>query len=321
MHVVQRVPRRMQRKTYLASERQVVNNVGVGSGTRYNYSGLGEVDGMFNFGKMFSRAFTFKKHSFDFKNILGAAGSVIGTIGTGGIGQLVAPGQFGAHGKVAGFIGGTLVPVAGLLPKKFTGMTASERLGSDVALAVGLTVAGGYALAPMLPAIGGAIASGASSVGSGLMSIFSGSGSGLMSMVGKLFGGGGGQQQGGVDYGPGQPTADQLMEQARINQAQQAAYAAQTAMYQPGGYSPSIPFVGDQYAGAVAAAPSSGSYGDLRTPYTAIQEDGTQVQVNPATGQIVQAGIIPDLSPTTWLAIGGVTLVGWYFMSGSKSNN
>jgi len=297
-------------------ERQVVNGVGLGSGTRYP-TGLGEVDGLFNIGKMFTRMFTFKKHSFDFKNILGAVGSVIGTIGTGGIGTILAPKEFGAHGKVAGFIGGTTVPLAGLLPQKWTGMTASQRLGSDVALAVGATVAGGYMLAPMLPAIGSGIASG----GSGLMSMFSGAGSGLMSMFGgvtKMFGGGGQQQQ--QQGGMTQAEYDAMQAQAQ----QQAAYDAQVRqqqaqMYQPNAaYGSGVPISYVPETGQPSMTGMNASYGDLRTPYTGVTQNGEQVQVDPRTGQVISEG----MSTGMMIAIGGVTvLAGWYLMSGNKSNN
>jgi len=379
MHIIQRVPSRVKKKMYLASERQVVNNVGVGSGARYNYSGLGEVDGMFNIGKMFTRMFTFKKHSFDYKNIIAGVGSVVGTIATGPIGQIVKPGMFSQHSKASQFVGGLVTPYNAFLPTKLTGLTHAEMTGSYVGLATAAVIGGGMVLAPMMAGgaaaaeTGGMMAAGSGvlapvaeaaeassfftlpsvvstgstlmSAGSGVLapvaesgfmatagSVLSTVGSGIASvakavlptMLTSMFGGGGGgqQQQGGMT----QAEYDAQQKAAYDAGQQQAAYdaqirAQQNQMYMPGGYNPSIPFVGDQYAGAVAATPSSGSYGDLRTPYTAIQEDGTQVQVDPATGQIVQAGIIPDLSPTTWLAIGGVTLVGWYFMSGNKSTN
>lgn len=298
MHIVQRVPRRVQRKMYLASERQVVNG-----------EGLGDLEGMFNIGKMFTRMFTFKKHSFDFKNILSAAGSVVLTGATLGL----APKISSQKSKASEFVGGTIVPVAALLPKKLTGMTNTQRTGGYVTLAVGAAVAGGMTLAPMLPSL--------STIGS-FMSSAGGFLKGGMSLLGGMFGGGSQQQpqQGGMT----QAEYDAMQAQAQA-QAQYEAQvrAQQAAMYQPGGYAPSIPFIDEQYSGAGQPSMTgmNASYGDLRTPYTAIQEDGTQVQVDPQTGQIVQAGIIPDLSPATWLMLGGTTLVGWYLMSGSKSTN
>lgn len=303
MHVVQRVPRRVQRKMYLASERQVVNGVG-----------LGDLEGMFNFGKMFTRMFHFTPRSFQLKNIAGAIGSIALTGATLGL----APKISSAHSKVAKIVGyaemAAAAVVGGVIAAPMIG--GALGIGGVAATGTGLTV--GAEAAGTVAATGGGFLSTAgsvlSSVGSGFMTVMK-----ALPVVGQLMGGGGGsQQQQGVDYGPGQPTADQLAQQAAYD-AQVRAQQAQ--MYQPGGYNPSIPFVANQYSGAVAAAPASGLYGDLRTPYTAIQEDGTQVQVDPATGKVIQAGMIPDLSPTTWLAIGGATLIGWYFMSGSKSNN
>jgi hypothetical protein len=308
MHIVQRVPRRVQRKMYLASERQVVNGVG-----------LGDLEGMFNIGKMFTRMFHFTPRSFQLKNIAGAIGSVALTGATLGL----APKISSAHSKVAKIVGyaemAAAAVVGGVIAAPMIG--GALGIGGVAATGTGLTV-GAEAAAGTVAASGGIM----STIGSGIMSV----GSGLMTamqalpVIGQLMGGGGSpqQQQGGMT----QAEYDAMQAQAQIQAQQQAAYDAQVRgqqnqMYLPGGYRPSIPFVGDQYSGAVASAPSSGAYGDLRTPYTAIQEDGTQVQVNPATGQIIQAGMIPDLSPTTWLAIGGATLIGWYVMSGSKSNN
>jgi hypothetical protein len=85
----------------------------------------------------------------------------------------------------------------------------------------------------------------------------------------------------------------------------------------PGGYVPNIPYTTPQYAGApITSAGDSGSgYGDLRSPYTLTSEDGqTQTQVDPRTGQVMQASMFPDLSITTWLIVGGVALAGLYVM-------
>jgi hypothetical protein len=61
------------------------------------------------------------------------------------------------------------------------------------------------------------------------------------------------------------------------------------------------------------------SYGDLRSPYTAIAEDGSTVQIDPRTGQVV---LSEGLSIPMMVGIGGVAvLAGWYFMSDSKVSN
>lgn len=310
MHVVQRVPRRIQRRMHSPYERVTINGVG-----------LGEVDGMFNIGKMFTRMFTFKKHSFDFKNILGATGSVIGTIGTGGIGTIVAPKQFGAHGKVAGFIGGSVVPVAALLPQKLTGMTASQRLGGYVSLAamaaVGAAVAA-PAIGAALPSLG-TMGSGLMSFGSTAMKFLGGAGSGLMSMFGGGGGGGAQQsQQGGMtqaEYDAQQQTIYNQQQAQTVYDAQVRAQQAQ--MYQPVSYVPETGFVQQP-----SMQPSmSNSYGDLRSPYTAVTEDGQQVQIDPATGQVVPSGMSTEMM----IGVGGVVALGlglgWYFMSGPKSTN
>lgn len=271
MHVIQRVPRRMQRRMHLPSERMVVNGVG-----------LGEVDGLFNIGKMFTRITKITPSSFKLKNIAGALGSATAFTLTGGLSSL-APKLTGAHSS------------------------AMKGLGYGVA-AVG-AVAGGVALLPagaltgagsMLSSIGGSILKG----GTSIMSIFSGGGVGIPPQQ---------QQQSGM-------TQAEYDTQQAYNAQQQAAYdaqvqAQQNQMYIPAGYNTSG-------SGAYAQPASMNtSYGDLRSPYTAISEDGSQIQVDPRTGQVMQSGMLPDLSMTTWLVIGGATLVGWYFMSGSKNTN
>lgn len=274
MHIVQRPVRRSRRRMYSPIERGVVSNYGVG---------LGEVDGLFNIGKMFTRMFTFRPKSFTFKNIAGALGSVTSTALTGGLISL-APKLQSAHSSLSRAVGyGTMAVAA---------------------------VAGGAALLPA-----GSLMSVGSAVGTGLKTLTS-----VLPIAQQVMGGRSGGQQ-GVD-----PYAQQYAQQQAYAQQQMAQQAyeaeqmrlAQIAQQQAQMYLP----------GAMAQAqyeqrnPSmQTSYGDLRSPYTAITEDGQQVQVDPATGQVIQAGILPELSMTTWLVVGGVTLVGWYFMSGSKRVN
>lgn len=343
MHVMQQTPkRRSQRKMYLASERQVVSGVG-----------LGELEGMFNIGKMFTRLVTFKPSSFKIKNILGAVGSLVTTTATMGmanvLSEVAGPSGLkltsgtvtGAHSTAMKVVGGVAIAAgaivggAALLPAAggatVTGaaatgegmMAAGTGVLAPVAEAAGssffalptvastgstLMTAGTGVLAPVaeggfLSTVGSAL----STVGSGILTGVKALGAALPVM--QMFGGSGGsqqQQQGGMTQ------AEYDAQQA----AAQAAYdaqvrAQQAAMYTPGGYSPSIPFVGDQYAG-----PAQTSYGDLRSPYTAIQEDGTQVQVDPMTGQVIEQG----MSVPMMIGIGGVVaLAGWYFLYDSKS--
>jgi hypothetical protein len=65
------------------------------------------------------------------------------------------------------------------------------------------------------------------------------------------------------------------------------------------------------------------SYGDLRTPYTGVTEEGQQVQVDPTTGQVLPGVVQEGMSTEMMIGIGGVALLaGWYIMSGnSKSTN
>ena len=60
------------------------------------------------------------------------------------------------------------------------------------------------------------------------------------------------------------------------------------------------------------------SYGDLRSPYTAITEDGQQVQVDPNTGQVIQPGMSTELM--IGLSVAALAL-GVYFMSGNEKTN
>jgi hypothetical protein len=168
------VRQRERRVTYLPHQRVIVNDAGLAG---------------FNIGKMFKRAVTFKKHSFDFKNILGEVGSLTSNVLTAGGASILAGKTFGAHGKGAQFIGGALVPAVGLLPKSLTGMTSVERLGSGVSLAVGAAVAGGVALAHMLPSMGSL---GGGGFFSGVGSFLSGGGKLLGGLFGGMFGGAGG---------------------------------------------------------------------------------------------------------------------------------
>ena len=315
MHIVQGQGRqRVQKRMYLASERRVVNGVG-----------LGELDGLFNIGKMFSRLTTFTPSSFKLSNIMGAVGSLTAFTVTGGLSTLL-PKTTGAHAALMKDVGmatvavaaaaggaaalstgaavpgaaagsGVLAPVA---QASYFTMPAFETAGSAMTAGTGV-------LAPAAEAGGGffsAVGSGLSTVGSGLMKAVQ-----ALPMIGQVFGGGGGGQpqqqvQAQVDSTQTPSTADQIAQIA----------AQQAAMYQPG-YAANVPYV----TGPPTVAPSmDSSYGDLRSPYTAVTEDGNTVQVDPATGQVVQAGMIPDLSMGTWLAIGGATLVGWYLMSGSE---
>lgn len=305
MHIVQRVPIRSQKRMYLPSERQVVNGVG-----------LGELEGMFNLSKMFRVMFKFTPSSFKMKNIAGA----IGSISTGGIGNIIAEvaGPSGlkltktnllsAHSKVAKGLGYGVMAV---------GAAAGLYFGGAALLPAAGSVTGGVGGAGAAATGGGFFSTAGSmlsTVGSGFMTVMK-----ALPMVGQLFGGMGGgrqQQQGGMT----QAEYDMQMAQAQ----QQAAYDAQARaqgqqMYQPGAMNSGIPISYNSEQPSMTGM--NASYGDLRTPYTAIQEDGTQVQVDPRTGQVIQAGIIPDLAPTTWLMIGGATLAGWYLMSGNKSNN
>lgn len=331
MHVVQRVSRRQVgngRRMYSPAQRGLVRrNIGYVS----EQDGL---EGMFNIGKMFTRMFTFTPSSFKLKNIAGAIGSLTTTIATGGIANIASEvaGSSGlkltnttitsAHSKPMQYVGyGTMAAAAaaGLYFGGSAALTAVKGVGTTAATGTGLTAAG---TAPAGTTVIGSWGTGAAStgfmgtVGSTLSSIGSGLWTGIkaigsaLPVLGGVMGGGGGQaQQGGETYGP--PTQDQYAaEQAYLaQQAAQQAYDAQVAAQQGAMYIP---------AGYAQPASMNTSYGDLRSPYTAITEDGEQVQVDPMTGQVIQ----PGMSTEMMIGIAAIALLGgvWY-MSGSEKTN
>jgi hypothetical protein len=292
-------------------ERRVVNGVGLG---------LGEVDGLFNIGKMFTRLVTIKPSSFKLSNLMGAVGSLTMFTASGGLSTL-APKLTGAHSALSKDVGMATVAVAAVAGGAAL-MAAPAAVGGTAATGVGLTTTGigtasagsteiAAALAPEAASSGffSAVGSGISSVGSGLMNVVK-----ALPFVGNMIGGGGQQQQQG---GMTQAEYDAQQQQQAAYDAQVRAQQAQ--MYQPG-YVPEIPYVPGQYTGMPMAptADMNTSYGDLRSPYTAIAEDGSTVQVDPRTGEVISPGI----STPMMIAIGGITLLaGWYLMSDSKSTN
>lgn len=335
MHVVQ-LPnkQRQRRRMNLPSERMVVNGVG-----------LGELDGMFNIGKMFTRMVTFTPNSFKLKNIAGTIGSAVTTFGTFGManvasevlgssGLKVVQGGFtSAHSKPMQYVGyGTMAAAAatGLYLGGSALLSASAKgaasagtevvaagsavpvgTGTVLAPVAGVTPVGtGTVLAASTGTTGGTflstIGSSVSTFGSGLSTVLK-----ALPVLGGLFGGLGGgspipQQQQGQQGG---------MTQAEFDAQQKAAYEAGLRQQQ----------IEQQQAQMMPVSYDGGgqptmqtSYGDLRSPYTAVTEDGQQVQVDPLTGQVIpQEGMSTD----TMVGIGGIAvlaLVGLYFMSDSK---
>lgn len=328
MHVVQHPRRqRVQRRMHLPSERQVVNGVG-----------LGELDGMFNIGKMFTRMFTFTPSSFKFKNIAGAIGSLTTTVATGGLAniasEIAGPSGLkltkgtitGAHSKPMQYVGygtmaaaaaaGVVLGGAALLPAAgaVTG-GAGATAGSASSIIASAAATGGTAVTTG----GGFLATAGSmlsTVGSGLMTVMK-----ALPIVGQLVGGIGGggqqqQQQGGMTQAEYDAYMVQQQQQAQAQAQYEAQVRAQQAqMYQPGA-AQGIPISYDM--GQPSMTGMNASYGDLRSPYTAITQDGEQVQVDPTTGQVIQ----PGMSTEVMIGIGGLTLlVGWYVMSGNKNTN
>lgn len=288
MHVVQRVPIRIQRRMHSPYERVSING-----------AGLGEVDGLFKIGKMFSRMAKIKKSSFKPKNILGAIGSVGMTSMTLGL----APKISSAKSKYSRIMGIATLAVV-------TGGAVAAALPAGAMAAAGTSIAGGASsLWGGMTAMGGSLLTGAKA---------------LLPFAGKImggFGGGGGAvpQQGGMT----QAEYDAIQMQAQMQAQQQYGqqqYGQQQGYYntsgQPISYVPETGFV-QQPSGQYPSMNTS--YGDLRSPYTAMTENGEQVQVDPKTGQVIQPGI-----PTEWMiGIGGVAAIGLglYLFSGSKSTN
>jgi hypothetical protein len=339
MHVVQH-PRRqiVQRRMYSPYNRMVVNGVGLGSNSvRYNYDniGLSGLDGSI------------------LQNISRVMGGITATIATGGLIWLapkktrISVERITGAMVTSGGIGASIAPNAWGLSKSEANITR----GITAAAAV---VAGGIYLAPLMASGssligvgGGAIgtaSSGSSVIGAATGQVVASTGGGLLSTIGSglqtvgsglwtvakgllpnllqmgaglMTGGGGGvqpqqqQQQGGMtqaEFDAAQQAAAQ--EGAR---QQQEAYRNQMALQQS-----QMPISNGMMYGEPIGQTMNTSYGDLRSPYTAITEDGQQVQVDPNTGQVIPEG----MSTTTKVMLGGVVLLaGWYFMSGSKANN
>ena len=327
MHVVQGRLRqqRQVRRINLPSERMVVNGVG-----------LGELDGMFNIGKMFTRMFTFTPSSFKLKNIAGTIGATVTTIGTGGIANIasevlgssglkVVKGGFtSTHSKPMQYVGyGTMAAAAAagayyggsaLLSKSGiasgAGTTASSiPVGTGTVLApASVPVGTGTVLASSGTTAGGFLSTAGnwlSNIGSGLSTVMK-----ALPVVSALTGGGGGGQQ-------QQQQEQGGMTQAEFDAQQRAAYEAGLRQQQiEAQQAQMMPVSYGAYGGEQPTMQTS--YGDLRSPYTAITEDGQQVQVDPLTGQVIPQ---ETMSTDMMVGIGGIALValaGWYFMSDSK---
>lgn len=344
MHVVQH-PRRqiIQRRMYSPMERGVVSNIGVGSGIkyiavrngiRYDYSGLSGLDGSILqnisrvIGGITSTIMTGgliwlapRKTRISVERITGAM------ITSGGIGASIAPKAWGLSKSEANITRGITAAAAVVgggiyLAPMMAGGTALTSIG---ATGIGTASSGssviGAATGQVVATTGGglfsAIGSGLQTVGSGLLTVAKGLLPNLLQMgAGLMTGGGGGvqpqqQQQGGMtqaEFDAAQQAAAQ--EGAR---QQQEAYRNQMALQQS-----QMPVSNGMMYGDPIGQSMNTSYGDLRSPYTAITEDGQQVQVDPNTGQVIPEG----MSTTIKVMLGGVVLLaGWYFMSGSKANN
>lgn len=328
MHVVQRqIRQRQHRRINLPSERAVVNGVG-----------LGELDGMFNIGKMFTRMVKFTPSSFKFKNIAGTIGSAVTTFGTFGLanvasevlgssGLKVVKGGFtSAHSKPMQYVGyGTMAAAAAagayyggsaLLSKSGiasgAGSTTSAiPVGTGTVLAPAATPVGtGTVLASSGTTAGGFLSTAGSwlsNIGSGLSTVMK-----ALPVIGALTGsgGGGGQQQQQEQGG---------MTQAEFDAQQRAAYEAglrqqQEELYRQQVQAQQAQMMPVSYGGGEQPTMQT-SYGDLRSPYTAITEDGQQIQVDPMTGQVVQ----PTISTEAMVGIGAlVAMAGLYYVYSDK---
>jgi hypothetical protein len=309
---------------YLPSERMVVNGVG-----------LGELDGMFNIGKMFTRMFTFTPSSFKLKNIAGTIGSAVTTIGTGGIANIasevlgssglkVVKGGFtSSHSKPMQYVGYGTMAAAAAAGAYYGGSALLSKSG--VASGAGTTagalpVGTGTVLAASTGTTGGTllstIGSSISNIGSGLTTVMK-----ALPVIGQIMGAAGG---GGGGGGMTEQQQQGGMTQAEFDAQQRAAYEAgirqqqQEEAYRQQVQAQQAQMMPVMYSGGMEQPTMQTSYGDLRSPYTAITEDGQQVQVDPLTGQVIPQ---ETMSTDTMIGIGGIALVvlaGWYFMSDSK---
>ena len=287
MHIVtQPIRVRSRRKVYLPHERIQVNGVG-----------LGEVDGLFNIGKMFSRMFHFTPRSFQPKNIFGAIGSVVLTGGTLGL----APKISGAHSKAAKITGMAVAAATAAYVGGSALFSSTGRAGVAVAGSTGAATTGGGLVST--------IGSGLSTIGSGLMKV--------LPFLSNVFSGGvGGRQQQSAPYE--QPYGPQQPQQYFDPLAVYNANVARSAGAPLGGGSESY-----------QSTPPNVDYSQppIESQLLSPDKDGLQYPqagiIDPATGQVIpqrvqEMSMIPDLSGTTWLILGGVTVVGWYLLLDSK---
>lgn len=102
--------------------------------------------------------FTFTPKSFTIKNITGAIGSGVGAVLTGGLGPILAPKQFSAHGSVSKIIGSLgVAPVVSAISPKTFGLSKSE-----ASIVQGITAAAAVAVTPaVMPALGTTLSSAA----------------------------------------------------------------------------------------------------------------------------------------------------------------
>lgn len=125
----------VQRRVYLPNERGRIHD------DRLGETGLGG----FNIGKMFKRIVTIKPSSFQFKNIMGAIGSVASNLVTGGLASVVSSKTFSAHSSAMKGLGTGLVAasavVAGGVGLSAMGVTGAGVLGAGKSLLTGLSSA------------------------------------------------------------------------------------------------------------------------------------------------------------------------------------
>lgn len=313
MYIVSPRQLQIQRRVYLPQERVQVNGIG-----------LGELEG-FKIGKMFKRMIHFTPRSFQPKNIFGAIGSVVSNVATGGMASVISGKTFGAHSKVMKQVG---------MGVSAAGLAVGAVLAAPVLIpAIGsVTGAIGTGLTSIAGTIGGAV----SSMGGGLASI----GGGLLKTVMGVFGGGGKGSSAPEAYpsvfgGQQVEQPSQQVVQPYSQPSQQyfdptAAYNQQVAasIGSPLGQSQLYPTMpgGGGSSGGSGAYPVAGPDMQLQEPQALMSPEDAErmgVQIDPRTGQVIsrqiaQAGMLPNLSVTTWLVIGGVTLAGMYLMSDSK---
>lgn len=256
----------VQRRVYLPSERGRIHDGGLGE------TGLGG----FNIGKMFKRIVTIKPSSFQFKNIMGAVGSVVSNIATGGLASVVSGKTFSAHSSAMKGLGTGLVAasavVAGGVGLSAMGVTGAGVLGAGKTL-----LAGGKSL---VGALGSA-----------------------KSVLGVFGGGGGGAQQ--METG-GSVIVQEQPQQQYYNPGYQPTIAEQYGF--PAQYYPTITSDGGS-APAYGYSPAMSGGGSMLPVVQQVPYEGSGGPVDEYGRSIPQSTIISGVEDKHVYIAGGLSVL------------